>query len=110
MTENPAFVWLFICLFGITTLFLIRMAIDCIQNEEGKMKYLWLVVLVFTHIGGAIIYFLVRYLPRVRAQQAGSTSSGSSNGGGSSSSASYGGGRKRRKRAPHKRPKQRGPG
>jgi len=108
MPESPAFVWLFVCLFGITTLFVLRMAIDCIRNEAGIAKFLWLGLLIFTHIAGAILFFMVRYLPRVRAQQSGSSGSSRSSGS-SSSSSSYGSGKKR-KRAPHKKPKQRGPG
>jgi hypothetical protein len=107
MPESPAFVWLFVCLFGITTLFVLRMAIDCIRNEEGPAKFLWLGLLIFTHIAGAILFFMVRYLPRVRAQQRGSSGSSAS----SASSSSYGSGSsKKRKRAPHKKPKGRGPG
>jgi hypothetical protein len=99
--ENSPLSWLALCLFGVATLFLLRMAIDCVRNEEGRAKYLWLALMVSTHIAGAIIYFAFRYLPRVREQQAT----------GSGGSGSYGGGSsKKRKRAPHKRPKQRGPG
>ncbi len=104
MPESQAFIWLFVCLFGITTLFVVRMAIDCIRNEEGPARILWLTLLIVTHIVGSIIYFVIRYLPRVRAQQSGSSSSG-----GSSSSSSFGSSKKR-KRAPHKKPKRRGPG
>jgi hypothetical protein len=97
--EGSPLVWLALCLFGITTLFVLRMAIDCIRNEEGTARFLWLALLLVTHIAGAIMFFVVRYLPRARAQQ----------GTGGSSSGSYGSGStKKRKRAPHKRPKQRG--
>jgi hypothetical protein len=102
MPESPAFIWLLVCVLGITTLFVLRMAIDCIRNEEGSARFLWLALLILTHIAGAIMYFVVRYLPRARAQQSGSSGS-------SSSSSSYGSGKKR-KRAPHKKPKRRGPG
>ncbi|MFO7539431.1 MAG: PLDc N-terminal domain-containing protein [Chloroflexota bacterium] len=101
MEESPL-IWLALCLFGVATMFLLRMAIDCVRNEEGRAKYLWLALMVFTHIAGAIMYFAFRYLPRIRQQQAAS-SSGSSGSYGSGSS-------KKRKRAPHKKPKQRGPG
>lgn len=106
MPESQAFVWLVVCTFAITTLFVVRMAIDCIRNEEGPARILWLTLLIITHIIGSIIYFIIRYLPRVRAQQKGSGSSGSNNSGGSSSFGSS----KKRKRAPHKKPKRRGPG
>lgn len=97
MEESPL-IWLALCLFGVTTLFLLRMVIDCVRNEEGRAKYLWLTLLLFTHIAGAIMYFVLRYLPRVREQQ-----------GGGNGSSSYGGGSgKKRKRVPHKRPKRRG--
>lgn len=107
MPESQAFVWLFICLFAVTTLFVLRMVIDCIRNEEGPVRILWLTLLIITHIIGAIIYFIIRYLPRVRAQQKGGGNSGGSSS--SSKSSSFGSGKKR-KRVPHKKPKRRGPG
>jgi uncharacterized membrane-anchored protein len=99
--ENPPLMWLALCLFGVATMFMLRMAIDCIRNEEGRAKFLWLALMLFTHIAGAVMYFAFRYLPRVREQQAGSSGGSGSYGGGSSN---------KRKRAPHKKPKRRGPG
>jgi hypothetical protein len=99
--ENSPLVWLALCLFGVATMFMLRMAIDCIRNEEGRAKFLWLALMLFTHIAGAVMYFAFRYLPRVREQQTGSSGGSGSYGGGSS---------KKRKRSPHKKPKRRGPG
>jgi hypothetical protein len=99
--ENSPLIWLALCLFGVATMFMLRMAIDCIRNEEGRAKFLWLALMLFTHIAGAVMYFAFRYLPRVREQQAGSSGGSGSYGSGSS---------KKRKRAPHKKPKRRGPG
>jgi hypothetical protein len=56
----------FILLFGsfgvASTVFWIWMLIDCASNEpsEGNDKIVWILVLVFTHLIGAILYFIVR--------------------------------------------------
>lgn len=42
--------------------FWIWMIVDCATNEpsEGNDKIIWLLVIIFTHLIGALIYFLVR--------------------------------------------------
>lgn len=48
------------------------MLIDCIRNEphEGHDRLLWVLVIVFTKIVGALIYFFVRRPERLRAEAA----------------------------------------
>ena len=48
------------------TIFWIYMLIDCIQNEPstGNDKIVWILLLVFTHFIGAMIYYFVRCKPR----------------------------------------------
>lgn len=50
--------------------FWIWMLVDCIQNEprEGHDRLLWVLVIVFTKIVGAAIYYFVRRVPRQRAE------------------------------------------
>jgi hypothetical protein len=44
------------------TVFWIWMLIDCAMNEpsEGNDKLVWILVILFTHLLGALIYFFVR--------------------------------------------------
>ena len=57
--------------FGLITLlgtvFWIWMLIDCAMNEpsEGNDKVVWIVVILLTHLLGAIIYFFVRRPRRI---------------------------------------------
>jgi hypothetical protein len=53
--------------FGGTILWL-WMIIDCATNEpaEGNEKIVWILVIVFTHFLGALIYLLVRRPERIR--------------------------------------------
>jgi hypothetical protein len=42
-------------------IFWVRMLIDCAKNEpEGNDKLVWIIVIVFTGIIGAFIYYFVR--------------------------------------------------
>ena len=45
----------------ITTIFWLWMLIDCITNAAitGTEKIVWLLVIIFTHILGAILYFVL---------------------------------------------------
>ena len=49
----------------------IWMIIDCATNEPstGNDKLVWIVIIVFTHFIGALIYYFVRRRPRLLAQQ-----------------------------------------
>jgi hypothetical protein len=44
------------------------MLIDCATKEpsEGNDKLVWVIIVLFTHILGAIVYFLVRRPQRIR--------------------------------------------
>jgi hypothetical protein len=50
------------------TIFWIWMIVDCVQNEPatGNDKIVWLLLLLFTHFVGAVIYFFARRGPRRR--------------------------------------------
>jgi hypothetical protein len=45
----------------LTTIFWVWMLIDCLQNPriQGVEKLVWVLVIIFLHVLGAIIYFLV---------------------------------------------------
>lgn len=46
----------------------IWMLIDCAANEqsEGNDKIVWILVILFTHLLGALIYFFVRRPARIK--------------------------------------------
>lgn len=50
------------------TVFWIWTIIDCATNEpsEGNEKVIWIIVIVFTHWIGSLIYILVRRPQRIR--------------------------------------------
>lgn len=52
----------------IATAFWIWMIIDCATKEpsEGNEKIIWILVIIFTHTIGALIYYLVRRPERIR--------------------------------------------
>jgi hypothetical protein len=52
----------------IGTLFWIWMLIDCAIKEpsSGNDKLIWILIIIFTHLLGALIYFLVRRPKRIR--------------------------------------------
>lgn len=61
---------MFLLFFGVGilgTLFWIWMLIDCATREpsEGNDKLIWIIVIIFTHLLGALIYFLVRRPKRI---------------------------------------------
>jgi hypothetical protein len=55
-------IFLMFLILGIAaTIFWIWMIIDCLQNEpSGSEKIVWLLVIIFLHLLGALIYFFVR--------------------------------------------------
>ncbi|GHO88750.1 PLD nuclease N-terminal domain-containing protein [Dictyobacter formicarum] len=63
------------CMVGIVALlgsvFWIWMIIDCLKFERPNSndKIIWILVILFTHAVGAIIYFFMRRQPRVRQSQ-----------------------------------------
>lgn len=58
----------FLSLAGLAGIFWIWMLIDCATKEpdEGNDKIVWILILIFTHVVGALIYFLVRRPQRLR--------------------------------------------
>ncbi len=58
-----------IVLFGIAgTIFWIWALVDCATKEpnEGSQKVVWILVIIFTHFIGAVLYVLIRRPQRVR--------------------------------------------
>lgn len=49
------------------TLFWIWMLVDCLMNEpsEGNDKLVWAIVIVLTHVLGALLYFIIRRPARI---------------------------------------------
>ncbi|MDK2830776.1 MAG: hypothetical protein PWQ51_597 [Methanolobus sp.] len=63
--------FLFIFFFGfgiIGTLFWLWMLIDCATKEpsEGNDKLIWIIIIVFTHVLGALVYFVIRRPTRIQ--------------------------------------------
>ena len=56
----------FVMVIGGTVLW-IWMIIDCATNEpsEGNDKVIWILIILLTHLIGALIYFLVRRPQRI---------------------------------------------
>jgi prolipoprotein diacylglyceryltransferase len=63
---------LFACSFGLIAIlgsvFWIWMIVDCAANEPSgnNDKIVWLLVIIFVHFVGALIYYLVRRPERIR--------------------------------------------
>ncbi len=50
----------------LTTVFWIWMIIDCATHERNSTdKIVWIVIIIFTHFIGALIYFFVRHQKRL---------------------------------------------
>jgi prolipoprotein diacylglyceryltransferase len=50
----------------LATIFWIWMLIDCATHERNSTdKLIWILIILFTHVLGALIYFLVRRKGRV---------------------------------------------
>jgi hypothetical protein len=61
------FGFIVLCLFFLCCAFWIWMIIDCATKEpsEGNDKLVWIVIIVFTQIIGALIYYFVRRPQRI---------------------------------------------
>jgi hypothetical protein len=61
----------FIAIAILGTVFWIWMLIDCIQNErnDSNDKVVWLLIIIFTHLIGGLVYYFVRRKPRLQWQQ-----------------------------------------
>ncbi len=65
----PELVILLVVLIGVIgTIFWIVMIIECATKEPdtGNTKIVWIIILVFTHIVGACLYYFVRRPERYR--------------------------------------------
>lgn len=72
---TSAFGALFACFFFgtmaiiiIGSIFWVWMLVECITKEpsEGNDKVVWLLIILFTHMVGALIYFFVRRPQRIQ--------------------------------------------
>jgi hypothetical protein len=59
---------IFLPLLLLATIFWIWMLVDCATKEpsEGNEKIIWILVIIFTHLLGALIYYLIRRPERIR--------------------------------------------
>ena len=50
------------------TSFWVWMLIDCTKNEpsEGNDKLIWVIIIVFTHLLGAAIYYFTKHSMRIK--------------------------------------------
>ena len=53
---------------ALATIFWVWMIIDCATKEpsEGNDKIIWILVIVFTHLIGALIYYFFRRPERIK--------------------------------------------
>jgi ABC-type multidrug transport system fused ATPase/permease subunit len=51
-----------VALFLLASLFWLWMLVDCAVNEsgDGNDKLVWIIIIVFTHFIGAVVYFFFR--------------------------------------------------
>jgi hypothetical protein len=50
-------------------IFWLFMLIDAIKNSHKDMKLIWVVVIIFTNIIGAIVYYFMERRPRVKSKK-----------------------------------------
>ncbi len=62
MLFHVLFTLLVLVVFIAATVFWIKMLIECVMKEPdtGNTKLVWVIIIVFTHIIGALIYYVVR--------------------------------------------------
>lgn len=68
MNMGPLLIALFFLGIGVAgTAFWIWMLVECITREssEGNDKLVWILVILFTHLLGALIYLIVRRPKRI---------------------------------------------
>ncbi|WP_292487278.1 PLDc N-terminal domain-containing protein [Methanohalobium sp.] len=58
----PVYILIFFLIGTLATVFWIWMLIDCATKEpsQGNDKVVWIIIIVFTQIIGALIYYFVR--------------------------------------------------
>ncbi len=60
-------IWICFCIF--VFVFWLVMLIDAIKNSPEKMKLIWVIVIIFTWIIGALIYYFVEKRPREKEKK-----------------------------------------
>lgn len=69
---GPSIFTLFFCGIGVLTLacsiFWVWMIIECATREPANSndKLVWLLIIIFTHFIGAVLYFFIRRPERIR--------------------------------------------
>ena len=69
MAIIPIFIILAIFTVGIGgTILWVWMLIDCATNEpaEGNEKIIWILILIFTHLLGSLLYLMIRRPERIK--------------------------------------------
>lgn len=56
---------LVLLVFGLGTAFWIWMIVDCATKERDPDRLVWIIIVVFTHVIGAAIYFVVQRPKRI---------------------------------------------
>ncbi|MFH1454810.1 MAG: PLDc N-terminal domain-containing protein [bacterium] len=59
-------IWIFLAVGAFV--FWILMLVDAIKHSPEKMKIIWIIVIIFTHIIGALIYYFIEKRPRNKKQ------------------------------------------
>jgi len=59
---------IWICFIVFVFAFWIVMLIDAIKNSPEKEKIVWVLVIIFTHIIGALVYYFVEKRPKNKAK------------------------------------------
>lgn len=64
---GAAAVLLFVALVLAATIFWIYMIIECATKESsaGSEKLIWILIIIFTHLIGALLYYFVRRPQRI---------------------------------------------
>ena len=60
---------IWVCFIVGVFVFWIIMLIDAIKHSPEKTKIVWIIVIIFTHIIGALIYYFVEKRPRHRVRE-----------------------------------------
>lgn len=69
IVDGPSAVLLLLPLIFIPFAFWLWMLIDCLKHEksEGNDKLIWVLVIIFGHWLGALVYFFVRRAERLKS-------------------------------------------
>lgn len=56
---------LFLLVLGLGTIFWIWMIVECATKERDPDRLVWIIIIVFTHVIGAALYFFVQRPKRI---------------------------------------------